>query len=129
MLGGHLPAGCATITDFAELHRAGKVRMLAIGGSTRAAGLADVPTFRDLGYDIDGMTWLGLHGPAGIPPARVERLASGVVTALRKPEIQDRLLKLGFEPTGTMSAEFVRIMQNDRVKWEPVIRASGFRED
>jgi len=129
MLGRHMPAGVATVTDFAELHRAGKVRILAIGGNLRAAGLPDVPTFKDLGYDIDGMTWIGLHAPAGVPPTLVERLASAVAAAMRKPEIQARFLKLGFDPTGTSPEQFMRIMQNDRVKWEPIIRASGFKEE
>lgn len=129
ILGRHIPAGAGVVTDFAELHHAGKVRILAIGGNLRAAGLPDVPTFKDLGYDIDGMTWTGLHAPAGMPAALVERFASAVAAATRKPEIQGRFLKLGFDPTGTNSEQFMRIMQNDRVKWEPIIRASGFKEE
>lgn len=129
MLGGHLPAGVGTVTDFAELHRAKKVRILAIGGDTRAAGLPDVLTFNDSGYDIDGMTWIGLHAPAGIPSARVGRLASAVAAAARKPEIHERFVKLGFDAIGTNPEEFISIMKNDRRKWEPIIRASGFKEE
>ena len=129
MLGGHMPAGAATVTDFAELHRAGKLRILAIGGNQRAAALPDVPTFKDHGYDIEGMTWIGLHGPAGLSPPHVQRLASAVAAAMQRPDIRARFLKLGFDPTGTSPEEFIGIMQNDRLKWGPIIRASGFKEE
>lgn len=129
MLGEHIAAGMGTITDFAELHRTAKLRILAIGGTVRVVGLPDVATFRELGYDVDGMTWLGMHAPAGTPQAALDRLASAMAVATRKPDVQDRFVKLGFELTGTTADRFVRIMENDRAKWEPVIRASGFKEE
>ena len=129
MLGGHIPAGMGTITDFGEHHRAGKLRMLAIGGATRATALPDVPTFREAGYDADGTTWLGMHARTGTPQVVLDRLASAIAAARRSADIQERFLKLGFELTGTTADQFVRIMQNDRAKWEPAIRASGFREE
>ncbi|HET8550662.1 MAG TPA: tripartite tricarboxylate transporter substrate-binding protein, partial [Bryobacteraceae bacterium] len=124
-----MPAGVATITDFAELHRAGKIRMLAIGGNVRAEGLSDVPTFREAGYDTDGTTWIGLHAPAGVPRATFDRLASAIGGAMREPEIRARFLKLGFDPTGTTPRQFEKIIRDDRAKWEPIIRASGFKQD
>lgn len=128
MLGGHVPAGVGTITDFAELHRGGKLRMLAIGGSSRVAALPEVPTFRDAGYDLDGMTWLGLHAPAATPSAIVNRVAAAVAAGTRREEIQARFAKLGFELVGSTPEQFLRLMQAERAKWEPVIRASGFKD-
>ena len=129
MVGGHILAGAATQNDFGELHRSQKLRILAIGGTGRSPALPDVPTFKELGYDIEGTTWLGLHAPAATPKPVVDRLASAVVAAMRKTEIQERFFKLGLEATGTSADQFVRIMENDRAKWEPVIRASGFKEE
>jgi tripartite-type tricarboxylate transporter receptor subunit TctC len=129
MLGGHIAAGVGTITDFAELHRGAKLRMLAIGGAARPVALPDVPTFREAGYDVDGMTWLGLHGLAGTPQAVLDRLAAAISAARRRADIQERFGKLGFELSGTTAEQFVRIMENDRAKWGPVIRSSGFKEE
>jgi tripartite-type tricarboxylate transporter receptor subunit TctC len=129
LAGGHIPAGVGTISDFGELHRAGKVRILALGGTVRLAGLTDVPTFKEQGYDIEGMTWLGMHAPAGTPRMTIDGLASAVATATRKPDIQERFSRLGFDLTGTSPEQFRRIMENDRAKWEPVIRASAFKEE
>jgi tripartite-type tricarboxylate transporter receptor subunit TctC len=129
MVGGHIPAGVGTPTDFGELHRAGKLRILAIGGLGRSPALADVATFRELGYDIDGMTWQGMHAPAGTPKPAVDRLAAATAAAVRTPEIQDAFIKLGLDATGTTAEQFVRIMEKDKARWEPIVRASGFKED
>ncbi|HZM44952.1 MAG TPA: Bug family tripartite tricarboxylate transporter substrate binding protein [Burkholderiales bacterium] len=129
MLGGHIHAGMGTFVDFSDLHRAGKLRILAIGGATRPAGLPDVPTFREQGYDLDGMTWLGVHAPGGMKQATVDRFAATIAAATRKPDVQERFQKLGFELTGTSAEGFVRIMKHDREKWEPVIRTSGFKAE
>ena len=129
MAGGHIPAGVGTITDFAEQHRAGKVRVLAIGGSERSTLLPDVPTFREAGYPIDGMTWLGVHAPAGIPKAAVERLSTALTAALQKGEIRQQFTKLGMDPDGTGPERFLQLMHEDRRNWEPVIRRFGIREN
>jgi len=129
MVAGHIPAGTGTHTDFGELHRSGKLRILAIGGTVRSPALPDVPTFKELGYDIEGTSWIGIHAPAGTPLPTIERLALAISAVMRKTDVQDRFLKLGLDATGTSADQFVRIMENDKAKWEPVIRASGFKED
>lgn len=129
MAGGHIPAGAGTITDFAEQHRAGKLRILAIGGGGRSILVPEVPTFREAGYDIDGITWLGVHAPAGIPKAIVERLAAALKAAVEKVEVRQQFVKLGMEPEGTGPERFLQLMHEDRRKWEPVIRRFGIREN
>lgn len=129
MVGGHIPAGVATPSDLVESHRSQKLRILAIGGTGRSPALPDVPTFKELGYDIEGTTWMGMHAPAATPKPVVDRLASAIGAAMQKTEIQERFVKLGLEASGTSADQFVRIMENDRAKWEPVIRASGFKEE
>jgi tripartite-type tricarboxylate transporter receptor subunit TctC len=129
MAGGHIAAGVGTISDFAEQHRAGKLRVLAVGGSDRSTLLPGVPTFREAGYDIDGITWLGVHAPAGLPKAAVERLASALDAALRRGEVRQQFAKLGMEPEGTGPERFLQLMHEDRRKWEPVIRRFGIQEN
>lgn len=129
MVGGHMPAGVDTPMEYAELHRAGKLKILGISGSGRAAAFPDVPNFREVGVDVDGTGWFGVHAPAGTPKATVDRYAAAIVQAMQLPDIKERLFKLGLDATGTTPEQFVRIMETDKVRWEPVIKASGFRID
>lgn len=129
MVGGHMPAGFDTPLEYAELHRSGKLRILALTGEGRSAAFPDVPTFREAGVDVDGTGWFGLHAPAGLPKALLDRYAAATVAAMRQPDIRERLFKLGLEATGTTAEEFARLMEADRARWTPVIKATGFRID
>lgn len=76
-----------------------------------------------------GTGWFGVHAPAGTPKAIVDRYAAAIVQAMQLFDIKERLFKLGLEATGTTPEEFVRIMQADKARREPVIKSSGFRID
>ncbi|TMH33691.1 MAG: hypothetical protein E6H66_11735 [Betaproteobacteria bacterium] len=61
----------------------------------------------------------------------VDRHRQGIafVKALRSPEVRERLIDLGLEPTGTTPEELTAIMAADTARWAPVIKASGFSAD
>ena len=126
-IGGHLAAGVSAISDFAPLHRAGKLRILASTGATRAALLPDVPTFREQGYPaVDASGWHGVFAPAGTPQAAVDRLSAVIVAALEAPSLREKFVALGLEPTGTTPERLAAIMAADTAHWQPIIKATGF---
>ena len=88
-----------------------------------------MPTFRELGYDIEGSAWYALYAPAGTPPDVMARLSKAAVEGIRAPDMQDKLANLFLEPTGLGPAELGAIHKADYDKWGPVIRASGFTPD
>ncbi len=71
------------VSDLAPQHRAGKVRVLATSGAKRARDLPDVPTFRELGYAIEGAGWYAAYAPAETPKDTIDRLAAAIVEAIR----------------------------------------------
>ena len=129
LLGGQISAFMGVVSDVAAQHKAGKLRVLATSGARRARELPDIPTFRELGYNIEGGGWYAAYAPARTPKATVDRLASAIVEAIKSPEVRDRLEALGMEPTGHGSAELARIHKTDYDKWGPVIKASGFKPE
>ena len=62
----------STVSDFLELHKAGKIRMIATSGTERPLSAPDVPTFKESGIDIVGTGWYGDFAPAETP-ADVDR--------------------------------------------------------
>ncbi|TMJ32366.1 MAG: ABC transporter substrate-binding protein [Alphaproteobacteria bacterium] len=129
LLAGEIPAAILPLTDLGPLAQAGKLRILASSGARRAPRYPDVPTFKESGYDIEGSAWYGLFAPAGTPPAIVDVLAAAAGSAIRQPDIRQRLEPLGFEVTGFGPAEMGRLLREDYDKWGPVIRASGFKAE
>lgn len=112
--------------ELVEMHKAGKIRVLATSNSQRSIFLPDVPTFREAGYDIQGTGWFGIFAPSRTPADVVNRLNGIIVGALAKNDIQQRILNLGLQPTGTSAEAFAKILRDDIDLWAPAVKASGF---
>jgi len=69
------------------------------------------------------------NGPAKISPELVERLNKALVAAVKTPQVRDRLLAFGLQPTGTTAAELADIQKRDSELWAPAVKASGFTPD
>ena len=87
LLGGHVQAIVSTngIRTFMD---SGKVRALAIAAEQRPAAFANVPTFKEAGYDVIVPSPLGLAGPKGLPPAIVQKLDAAIKAVLAEPDWQ-----------------------------------------
>jgi tripartite-type tricarboxylate transporter receptor subunit TctC len=127
LMGGQVSAGIDTLPALIELHRAGKIRILAVSGTSRSSQLPEVPTFVEQHLTaLDGDGWLGLYVPGKTPKPLIDRLSLTIVRAVHTPEIREKLLALGLEPTGTTPDALATIMAVDTARWAPVIKASGF---
>lgn len=127
LLGGQIAAFMGTVSDVVPQHKAGKIVAVATSGATRSKHLPEVPTFKELGYDIQGAGWYAAYAPAGTPPAVIDRLSKAISAALKEPDVRQRLDNYGMEPTGHGPAELARIHKRDYDQWGPVIKASGFK--
>jgi tripartite-type tricarboxylate transporter receptor subunit TctC len=101
VVAGHVPASVSAVSSSIGFIRGGRVRVLGVMAEKRSALLPDVPTFRELGYkDLLSDTWLGLLGPAAMPPAVSKRLNDELVRILQTPDFRERVLNTGNEPVG-----------------------------
>jgi len=131
LIGGHIPAAVDALASHLELHRAGKVRILAVGGAQRTKWLPEVPTFKESGYkgfDYANASYAAFV-PAGTPQDVVTRLEQAMVAAMKTPAVREQLDRIGLEATGLPGAEVQRVMQAERSFWRPVVAASGFRAE
>jgi tripartite-type tricarboxylate transporter receptor subunit TctC len=124
---GQLPMLSTTTADLIEQHKAGKLRVLATAGLKRTPDLPDVPTFKQSGYDVEGVSWFALFAPAGTPPAVVQRIEKVITEALASQPVRDRLGAMGFAASGISGAEMAKIQKQDIAYWAPIVHASGFK--
>lgn len=127
LVGGQISSFMGTVSDMAAHHKAGKLRIVATSGAARARTAPDAPTFKELGFNIEGAGWYAAYAPAKTPKETVDRLSKAIVDAIRSPDVKERLEALGMEPTGLGPEELARIHKSDYDKWGPVIKASGFK--
>ncbi len=128
MLGNQIPAGVASIPDFIENHKAGKLRVVAVMGSQRQAAMPEVPTFAELGLKgFEDVPYYGLFAPAGTPKASLDRLAQAVQKAIAQPDVRDKLTAMGLT-VGFMSGEQLGAREQAYGKvWAKIIQDSGFQ--
>ena len=130
IIGGQIPAGVDVLSEAIPQHRAGKVRILASSGAKRSAIAAEVPTFTELGFpQIQGDGWFAFHAPAKTPKAALDRLSNAFGNAVRASDVAERLQKIGFDPVGSTGDELARRMAEDRARWAPIVKGSGFSVD
>ena len=130
LVGGQVPAAVDAIADLTELHRAGKVRVLASSGAARSTALPDVPTFSELGVKgVEAMGWFGFFAPAKTPQPIVDALNQAINKALQSPDVAERLSKLGMDPATGTPEQFAAIVAADYAKWGPIVKASGFKPE
>jgi len=127
--GGEVSAISTVAADIRALVSGGKARLLAVAGEQRDESFPDVPTFRELGYDLVAKPWYAMFAPAGTPAATLERLSQAAIAALTDPSLRQRLVDMGLEPTGYGPARLAAILKDDTERWGPPIRASGFKGD
>jgi len=129
LVAGHVPIVFTTLSDFVEMHKAGRVRILATTGAERSPFVPEVSTFREAGFDIQAAAWYGVFAPARTPSDIADRYSKILAAAVRAADVRDRLLGWGLQPTGTTPAEFATILKTDSERWAPAVKASGFAAD
>jgi tripartite-type tricarboxylate transporter receptor subunit TctC len=128
LLGGQISAGFNSIGTALPQIKAGKIRPLALVGSSRSKALPDVPTFPELGVPkLSGGAWFGIFAPAGTPKPIVEKISADINGFLNTPEMQKWLRDQGLEPTGMTPDQFTQFIKADLAKWRQLIGELGIK--
>jgi tripartite-type tricarboxylate transporter receptor subunit TctC len=129
LVGGQIPMVSSTVSDLNELHKAGKIHLVATSGTERTPLTPDIPTFKESGVDIVGKGWYGAFVPAGTPADVIARLNKAMVAAVADPDVNKRLVAFSFRTTATSPEELGKIQKAESDMWGPVVKASGFHAD
>jgi tripartite-type tricarboxylate transporter receptor subunit TctC len=116
--GGDIDAMFDTLPGPLALHKSGNVRALAVTGTQRLAVLPEVPTLAEQGLpDVPVKFWWGLVGPAGLPPAVVNRLNTEVAAILAEGPIQATFAAWGIQTSGGSAQSFGAWITQESTRW------------
>ncbi len=107
--------------------RAGKVRPLAVTSAEPSPLLPEIPTMSKFLPDFVITSWGGLCGPAGLPPAMVEKAAALTRQALESEKLKATFLAQGGTPLWLGPAGAAKYRADNEAMLAPIIRASGAR--
>lgn len=109
--------------------KSGRLKALAVTGSSRVAALPEVPTIAESYPGFDVTVWQGIEAPAGTPRSIIDKLNAELVKVMRMPDIRESLQRLGAEPMCTTPEQFAQHITHEREKWGAVIRAGNIKLD
>ncbi len=103
-----------------------KIRALAVSSKTRAPFASELPTMEELGYrPFDINSWYGVFLPAKTPLPIVDALNAAVVSIMKTPGVQKKLLDIGTIPMTQTPSEFAALIKNEKQFWAGVIKDAG----
>lgn len=124
LLGGHVKAIYGGTFIFAN--NRDKLRVLAVATEKRLADFPDVPTFKELGFDLVTGIDRGVTVPAGTPKDRIEKLAKALRFATSKPKFKEGMAKLGFELKDLGPEQYAKFISAKKQQYVQVLKKAGF---
>ena len=110
--------------------KGGRVRAIAVTTAQRSKLAPELPTMAESGMPgFDISTWFGLLAPAGTPPDVVARWNAGIVAALNAPDVREKMIAQGADPSPTTPAEFAAFIAKERDKYARIVKMSGAKVD
>jgi tripartite-type tricarboxylate transporter receptor subunit TctC len=128
ILGGDIQITYATpISAYVHL-KSGRLRALAVAGASRYPTMPDVPTAAEAGladFEID--FWYGLVGPAGMPPALVDRIQRDVAAIVTADQMKQSLLEQGCIAVGSKPPELDALIRKEYARWLRVVQTGNIK--
>ncbi|MGE4238934.1 Bug family tripartite tricarboxylate transporter substrate binding protein [Ramlibacter sp.] len=130
LLGGQIAFMFANPVTTLQQVRAGKLRALAVTGTSRFAGAPDIPTVAESGVPgYEAATWFGIAAPAGTPEAIVNRLSAELQKVMNSTEVRTALESQGAAVVASNAPDFARRIRADIDAWRTIIRTARISLD
>ncbi len=123
LIGGHIGLIFDNLFSALTQHKAGTIRILATCTPERLTDAPEIPTMSEAGVDgFVSIAYFGFVAPPGTPDAIVDKIYSTIAAALKKPDVREKIQRLGATIVGNTPAEMGRLLASERVKWSTAIR-------
>jgi tripartite-type tricarboxylate transporter receptor subunit TctC len=132
LISGQIPMAMVNVTgQVIELHRAGKLRLLAVSSPNRLIAAPDIPSAGEAGLPgLISRNFIGVMAPARTPPAIVTQISQAARVAMADRELQQIYVASGLEPSPDASPEQARrFLEEEIARWTPIIKGIGLKLD
>ena len=131
VVGGQIPVAILILSNVLPHVKSGKLRAIGVIEASRAKAAPEVPTVAEggvPGFSVPD-TWIGIIGPAGLPPAVVERINAELQKAANNAAVRTRLDAAGFEVNLVAPDEFARQAPRTVESYRKIISAAGIKPE
>ena len=125
LLGGQIAFMFANPVTALPHVRSGRLRALAVTGTSRFAGAPEIPTVAEAGVPgYEAVTWFGIAAPAGTPEAIVSKLSVELQKVMNSKEVRGMLESQGAAVIASNPADFGKRIRSDIGTWRDIIRTA-----
>jgi tripartite-type tricarboxylate transporter receptor subunit TctC len=130
LMAGRIDVSNSTLPSVLGQIQSGDIRAIGLASPQRTASLPDVPTLREQGItDADAESWTAFFAPASVPKPVLDRLSREIVAILGRPDVKERLAKLGFTVAVKDPDAFRAYHAQEMQTWADVIRTVGIKPE
>jgi tripartite-type tricarboxylate transporter receptor subunit TctC len=128
-MGGHIPLMITSVISTLPHVRSGRLKMIALTSAKRSPAMPEAPIVAETVSGYEATLWYGILAPARTPDAIVKRMNAELATALKNPDLVEKLSAQGVEPHHSSPEQFGALIRSDLAKWSKVIKAMGLKAD
>jgi len=122
VVAGEIQMNAGTVAQVVPMIKSGRLRALAVMQPERSAALPDVPSASEAGFPaLDHKTWLGLWGPAKMPPELVTRINAALREVLARDDVRQAMANVGMDARYTTPQEFDTYIRAQHARWDKVL--------
>jgi tripartite-type tricarboxylate transporter receptor subunit TctC len=129
LISGQVDAMIASVPTVAPHVKSGRLRVLAVTSEKRSSLVPGVPAMSETIPGFGTEAWVGIMGPAKMPPEVVAQINTDVAKALNSAEIKNKFIENGLEPSYSNPEEFERWIRREMARWSKVIREQNVTLD
>jgi tripartite-type tricarboxylate transporter receptor subunit TctC len=130
IMAGRIDVSNSTLPSVLGQVQSGDIRAIGIASPQRTPSLPDVPTLREQGITgADAESWAAFFAPAATPKPVLDKLSGTILAGLKKPEVKDRIAKLGFTLNLRDSEAFRPYLAQEIQTWADIIKTAGIKPE
>jgi tripartite-type tricarboxylate transporter receptor subunit TctC len=130
LIGGRIDVAASTLPSVLAQITSGQIRAIAIASPKRNPHLPDVPTLEEQGVTgANASSWAAFFAPAATPQPILDRLSGVILASLKKPDVVDRIDKLGFTVEPQAPASFRPYQVKELETWMKIAKDAGIKPE
>jgi tripartite-type tricarboxylate transporter receptor subunit TctC len=130
IMGGRIDVSNSTLPSVLGQFQAGQMRAIGIASPKRNPQAPDVPTLREQGIaNADAESWAAFFAPANTPKPILDRLSGAIMRILNKPDVKERITKLGFTLNVRDPEAFKPYLVQEIQTWSDIIKAANIKAE
>ena len=127
MIGGRVPLLFDVLFSSMPFVKDNRMKVIALSSPKRAVSNPEIPLIAESVPGFSAVSAIGIIGPAGLPPALLQKISTDIGLVVRSAEVVMRMQQLGMEPVGSTSDQYTAQIRQDIDKWAAIVKSAGIK--